>query len=237
MIGIFSKTTDSNFVEAAGLAGLDFIILDREHGPVSENKLHDHVRAARLTDMKAIVRVHELNHNAIGSALDAGADGVQVPNISSLEEAEAAIRAARFYPLGERGVCRFVAGAEFGLKDKAAYFRDSNSKMLILQVEGKKGLDSVEEILKLDGFDVLFIGPYDLSQSLGFPGEVDHPEVKAAIARTAALAKAAGKALGTFTDHPEHISGLAVTGFSFLACSVDVNIFLSACARFKDSVK
>src|SRR6056297_2134561 len=118
MIGIFSKTTDSNFIEAAGLGGLDFIILDKEHGPLNDEIIHHHVRAATLSNLKSIVRVRECNEAEIGAALDSGASGVQVPNISSAAMAQKAIEAARFAPDGLRGVCRFVRDAEFGNKDK-----------------------------------------------------------------------------------------------------------------------
>ena len=94
MIGIFSKTTDSNFVEAAGYAGIDFIILDQEHGPITNETLYNHVRAAKVSDMKSFVSVPVNFPHLIGTALDSGADGVQVPNISSYKEALNAVKAA-----------------------------------------------------------------------------------------------------------------------------------------------
>ena len=187
MLGIFSKTTDSSFIEAIGLSGLDFVIIDQEHGPVQRERLYDHIRAAKAGKIKPIVRVSGNNHNLIGSALDAGALGVQVPNISSAEEAKTAIDAARFYPIGNRGVCRFVSAASYGEKDKAEYFTESNKNLLILQVEGKEGVENLQEILSLKGFDILFIGPYDLSQSLGFPGQISHPKVKKEIMKELGL--------------------------------------------------
>ena len=105
-IGIFSKTLDSAVVEAAGHSGLDFIILDMEHGPSTLPIIHNHVRAARLTSMASIVRVRENSPHMIGAVLDSGADGVQVPNISTADQAREAVKAARFYPTGTRGVCR-----------------------------------------------------------------------------------------------------------------------------------
>jgi 4-hydroxy-2-oxoheptanedioate aldolase len=234
MIGIFSKTTDSSFVEAAGIAGLDFIILDQEHGPISRDKLYDHVRAAKVTGMKSIVRVSELNHNSIGAALDSGADGVQIPNISNATEAKLAIKAARFHPIGMRGVCRFVKDADFGKKDKLEYFDDANKKTLILQVEGVEGISNIEEILSLEGFDILFIGPYDLSQALGVPGQVDHPKVLKVMKDVVLKAQRSNKKLGTFTDNVNMLHLVRDIGFDFIAHSVDVNIFLNACSNIKN---
>ena len=94
--GVFSKTTDSAFVEAAGIAGLDFIILDMEHGPATLETMHHHVRAAKMTKMLSIIRVKGVDVHAIGSALDTGADGVQVPNISTAAQAVEAIKAVLY---------------------------------------------------------------------------------------------------------------------------------------------
>ena len=226
--GIFSKTLDSAFVEAAGLAGLNFIILDTEHGPASPETLHNHVRAARLTAMHPIVRVKGIEAHAIGSALDTGAAGVQVPNINSAEQAREAVQAARFHPVGSRGVCRFVRAANFGDQDKASYFQEANQAVVILQVEGLEGVSNLDAILDVPGFDVLFVGPYDLSQSVGKPGEVDAPEVVALMREIAEKAKAKGVLLGAFCDTPLNAKLLRNEGFSYIAYSVDVNIFLEA---------
>jgi 4-hydroxy-2-oxoheptanedioate aldolase len=236
MLGIFSKTTDSSFIEAIGLSGLDFVIIDQEHGPVQRERLYDHIRAAKAGQIKPIVRVSENNHNLIGSALDAGALGVQVPNISSAEEAKIAIDAARFYPIGNRGVCRFVSAASYGEKDKAKYFTESNKNLLILQVEGKEGVENLQEILSLKGFDILFIGPYDLSQSLGFPGQISHPKVKKEIMKIKDLAKSKNISLGSFADTIETYQFLVNNGFDYIAYSVDINLFINGLKNLKSEL-
>jgi len=236
MLGIFSKTTDSSFIEAIGLSGLDFVIIDQEHGPVQRERLYDHIRAAKAAQIKPIVRVSGNNHNLIGSALDAGALGVQVPNISSAEEAKTAIDAARFYPIGNRGVCRFVSAASYGEKDKAEYFTESNKNLLILQVEGKEGVENLQEILSLKGFDILFIGPYDLSQSLGFPGQISHPKVKKEIMKIKDMAKSKNIRLGSFADTKETYQFLVNNGFDYIAYSVDINLFINGLKNLKSEL-
>jgi len=229
--GLFSKTLDSAFVEAAGLAGLDFIILDTEHGPASLETLHHHVRAARAGGIAAIVRVPGVDASGIGAALDTGADGIQVPNVSTPAQARAAVAAARFHPLGERGVCRFVRAAQFGSIPGEQYFERANEAILVLQVEGRQGVENLDEILAVPGFDVLFVGPYDLSQSVGRPGQVSAPEVLELIARIAARARARGVHLGVFCDTPENARRFRDSGFNYLSYSVDVNVFLEACVQ------
>jgi len=233
-LGIFSKTTDSAFVEAAGLAGLDFIILDTEHGPANWETLHHHVRAASLTRALPVIRVKGADAHSISCALDTGAGGVQVPNVKTPEDAALAVNAARFHPSGNRGVCRYVRAANFGTKDKDAYFRDANEALLILQVEGIEGVKNLDAILNVEGFDVLFIGPYDLSQSAGKPGMIESPEVLALMKEISAKARAKGIVLGAFSDNKTRSAALKREGFSYIAQSVDVNIFASACASLVD---
>lgn len=233
--GIFSKTLDSAFVEAAGRAGLDFIILDTEHGPASWKTIHDHVRAARMTSMAPLVRVRGLDAHAIGAALDSGAEGVQVPNITTADQAAEAVAAARFHPQGRRGVCRFVRAAHYGETEKAAYFEAANTALVVLQVEGTEGVDNIDDILAVPGFDVLFVGPYDLSQSAGRPGEVEAPEVRTLIDRIAAASAAAGKTLGIFCDTPEALTRYRAMGVSYLSYSVDVSLFREALATLVEN--
>lgn len=223
--GIFSKTLDSAIVEAAGHAGLDFIILDTEHGLASWETIQNHIRAATLTKMAPIVRVRGLDSHAIGAALDSGAAGVQVPNITNADQAAEAVTAARFHPLGRRGVCRFVRAARYGDADKTLYFKEANEALLVLQVEGMEGVSNINSILSIPGYDVLFVGPYDLSQSAGCPGEVEAPEVLALIDRVASAASASGKILGIFCDTPSSLERYRSMGIPYLSYSVDISLF------------
>ncbi|MBE0470632.1 MAG: aldolase [Methyloprofundus sp.] len=232
-LGIFSKTTDSNLVEAAGYSGLDFIILDQEHGTVTLETLNNHVRAAKVSNLFPIIRVKGVDAHAIGGALDTGALGVQIPNIATAEQAKAAIQAARFYPKGMRGVCRFVNAAQFGTQPKDQYFEQANQSVVILQVEGVEGIQNLDAILEVQGFDILFIGPYDLSQSIGKPGQVDSSEVLSLMQQIAAKAKAKGILLGAFSDTMTRNQSLKNEGFNYIAYSVDLNIFTSALSAIK----
>ena len=233
-LGVFSKTLDSAFVEATGLAGLDFIVLDTEHGPASLETLHHHVRGARAGGLASIIRVKGSDPHAIGAALDTGAVGVQVPNINTPDQARVAVEGARFHPLGQRGVCRFVRAANFGSEDKREYFRGANEKLLVLQVEGTEGVRNLDAILAEEGFDVLFVGPYDLSQSVGRPGEVDCPEVLELIAQIAEKARVKGIILGAFCDTLESARRLQSMGFHYLTYGVDINLYLEACVRLRE---
>ena len=226
MIGIFSKTIDSNLLEALGYSALDFIIIDQEHGFSNNETLANHIRALKGKHCKSIVRVKELNHQEIGKAFDLDSDGAQK-----------AIDAARFFPIGNRGVCRFVASAEYGTKERKQYFSDANKKLLILQVEGKEGIENINAILKLDGYDILFVGPYDLSQSLGIPGEIESPKVIELCYKVLNEAKKYNKKVGIFADNIALAKKMREVGFEYIAYSVDFNIFINACNTIVEKIK
>lgn len=233
VLGTFSKTTDSSFIESLGIVGFDFVILDMEHGVVSLEKLHDHIRAAKCAGIEVIVRTKDASHHSIGSALDAGADGIQVPSVSSFQEAQSIIESSKFYPLGERGVCRFVRAADYGVKEKCDYFSEANEKLVIVQVEGMEGISQVEQIMTLPAIDIIFIGPYDLSQSLGVPGDVMSELVQSEIKKLIEIAGKNNVVIGCFADTPESMLWLKSLGVKYIAYSVDTNLFIEGCLSVK----
>ncbi len=235
--GPFMKTGDPAFVEIAGLAGFDFVILDMEHGPVSFENLQNLVRAAIISGAVPIVRTSDSSDISIGRALDIGAYGVQVPQISTAREARSVVRAARFYPSGERGVCRFVRAAAYSSMKGEDYFNGANQALVILQLEGRKAIDNLDEILAVEGIDLVFIGPYDLSQSLGFPGQVEHPEVLKEMRYISDRARARGVITGTFTDTPMAANRWRDAGVQYISYSVDTGIFMDACKEVIKSIK
>jgi 4-hydroxy-2-oxoheptanedioate aldolase len=177
VFGPFMKSTDPAFIEIAGYAGFDFVILDMEHGPVSFSDLQNLIRAALLAGIIPIVRTSDLTEASISKPLDLGALGVQIPQVTSASDAQSCVDAARFYPLGKRGVCRFVRAANYSSLPRDEYFGKANSILVIIQIEGKEAILDIENIMEVDGIDIIFIGPYDLSQSLGVPGQINHPVV------------------------------------------------------------
>ncbi len=232
--GPFMKTGDPMFVEAAGLAGFDFVILDTEHGPVDIESQQNNVRAAEARNMVPIIRLKDKAENTIGRALDIGAYGIQVPQISSAEEAKDVVKFAKFYPYGMRGVCRFVRAADYSAQNRYDYFESSKDVIIILQLEGIDAIKNIDEILQVEGVDILFIGPYDLSQSLGLPGQVNNPIVVDAMKEIVAKAKNSGKIIGCFVDAPEDLKMWKNLGLQYLSYSVDVGIFYDACKGITD---
>ncbi len=229
VIGPFMKLTDPAAVEIAGYAGFDFVIIDTEHGPLSIETAQNLIRAAEVAGITPIIRVTENNPTLILRALDIGAQGVEIPQINNKESAIRAIEATKFSPTGNRGVCRFVRAAGYSASDRYKYFEHSNRETIsILHIEGIEGINNLEEILSAKNIDVIFIGPYDLSQSLGVPGQVDHPKVIREMKHIVAISKEAKVVVGTFVDDVGSAKKWIKRGVQYISFSVDVGILYEA---------
>jgi len=237
VIGPFSKTADPAFIEATGFSGMDFIILDLEHGPNSIETVQNLIRAAQVSGVFPIVRVKEDNPSVIGEALDIGAGGIQVPQITCAEDAVEIIRFSKFSPEGMRGVCRFVRAADYSSMNRFNYFKEANESVIILQVEGENAINNIEKIIEVEGIDILFIGPYDLSQSLGVVGQIDHPDVEDKMVEIIKKCYKKNVVVGTFTDTIENVVKWINAGVKYISYSVDVGIYLEACKSIRSKIK
>ena len=226
--GIFSKTCDPAFIEIMGYAGLDYVIIDLEHGPNTIQTAQNLIRAAEIGGIFPIVRVKEGCESIMGEALDIGAGGLQIPKITTKAEAKAVIERVKFQPEGNRGVCRFVRAANYSAKDRFEYFKDANKSIIILQIEGKEGIENIDGILEVPCVDVVFVGPYDLSQSLGLTGQVGHPAVEEKMLEIVQKCKEKNITAGTFADTPENAKKWRQNGVKYISYSVDVGIFHDA---------
>lgn len=230
VIGSFVKITDPAVVEIMGRAGFDFAIIDMEHGPISIQSAQNLIRAAEATDISPIIRVSKNDPVEILRSLDIGTEGVEVPQIRNAEDARIMTSAARYHPRGDRGVCRYVRAAGYSSMDRHEYFRMANERTItIAHLEGIEAVKNLDEIMAVDGVDILFIGPYDLSQSVGVPGEVTHPLVLKQMEEVIAAAGKAKKLVGTFADDVTAAKRWMDAGVMYVAISVDVGIFYDAC--------
>jgi 4-hydroxy-2-oxoheptanedioate aldolase len=238
VFGTFLRFSDPAIVEILGYSGFDFVIIDLEHGSLDIPQAENIVRAAQVAKIVPIIRVRENNSSLIARALDIGAAGVQVPHITSEEDAQDAVTAARFYPEGRRGVCRFARAAYYTHLDKYEYFNKANSEnLIILQIEGVKGIDNLDKILMVKGIDMIFIGPYDLSQSLGLPGDVNNQLVIQKMQEVINMAIDSGVAVGTFVDDVANAIKWTSIGVQYLAYSVDVGMFYQSASLFINQLK
>lgn len=236
-IGPFSKTSDPAFIEILGHAQFDFVILDLEHGPNSVETLQNLIRAAQVSDILPIVRVKENNLSLIGEVLDIGAAGIQIPKVENADQAKMYINQIRFAPNGCRGVCRFVRAANYSMQDRFEYFKDADNTIVIFQIEGQQAISRLDEILRVEGIDLIFIGPYDLSQSIGIPGQIDHPLVIEKMLEIIDLCNRHNVDVGTFVDNMENAERWKRAGVKYLSYSVDTGIFYEASRDLSDKLK
>ena len=221
LTGCFCTMGSTVSVEMAGHAGFDFLVLDIEHGAGDLETLYGQLQVAAGTPAAALVRIAWNEAPRFKRALDAGADGIMVPYVQTPEEAAAAVAAMRYPPAGIRGVASSVRATRFGA-DFAAYSAGADEGLLtVLQIETAAGVDAARQIAAVDGADVLFVGPNDLSFSLGIPRQFDHPDFTDALQRVADGARAAGKAAGILLQTPDQVPPVIERGYTFIALGSD----------------
>jgi 4-hydroxy-2-oxoheptanedioate aldolase len=238
VLGTFAIVDAPIMMDAAAVGGMDFVILDTEHGPLEIKDLDGLIPAARAAGICPVVRVGRNDEWMIGRALDIGAAGVQVPQVNCRADAEAVVRAAKYAPLGERGVSTYTRAGRLNSRG-AQHFSNANAETLVIvHIENLEGVKELDRILEVEGIDVLFLGPYDLSQSMGIPGQTDDPRLLELIADCVQRIRSAGKVAGSFASDAAAARRWLDMGMQYIAISVDASLYAQACGRVvKDLAK
>ncbi|NTF42990.1 HpcH/HpaI aldolase/citrate lyase family protein [Rhizobium rhizogenes] len=226
LIGTFAAIPHPVAIEVTAASGVDFLCIDWEHSQISRERIEDLIRAADVHRVPAMVRVPGHAAEDIAAALDAGAAGVLVPRISTAEQARAAVKATRYPPLGARGVGPGRAAA-YGYRIPD-YLAKANAELLLaIQVETAEGLANIADIASVEGVDLIFIGPGDLSVSIDAMGPAGKEKLDAAIQTIAKTALSAGRAVGIFRPSPDDVGAWSAAGISFFLLASDT-MFLGA---------
>jgi 4-hydroxy-2-oxoheptanedioate aldolase len=222
VVGCLLRYHDASLVEFLGYQGWDFFLFDAEHGTLEPKDCEHLVRAAESRRVTPLVRVTTNQQHIILRFLDTGVQGVQVPMVNSAAEAENVIRAVKFSPRGARGLA-VTRPAQFGqVVPLGEYVQTANTETLVIvQVETVEAVSHVSEIARVDGVDVVFVGPTDLSLSLGVPGQPQHSRVRETAEKIAIEVKQAGKILGAFVSTPESAREWRNRGARYLACGLE----------------
>jgi 2-keto-3-deoxy-L-rhamnonate aldolase RhmA len=225
---------ESVVTEIVGNAGFDWVVLDTEHGMGGRDRLLGQLQALEGTPAVPLVRVGSADPVEIKRVLDLGASGIVVPQVADPVQATAVVRAMRYPPDGDRGISGVTRPTKFALEFDS-YLEVANRNLLcVVQIESRTGLEACEEIARVDGVDVLFVGPLDLSASLGIVGQFDQALFRKAVARIVAAATAAGKAAGTLLAGPHQVAQAIDDGFTFIGIGTDAGVLalgMSAHAR------
>ena len=200
VFGVQIEIAAPELVEASGHLGFDWVFLDAEHGLLTESDVAHLVRAAESAGIVPIVRVPRNEPATILRYLETGALGIVVPQVNSGEEARAAVAAAKYPPVGQRGI-GISRASGFGLRASRDEYRQwANAEMLVIAlVENLRGVENLDAILAVEGLDVIFVGPADLAASLGVPIDFEHPEVRRTVDSILRRTLAAGRVAGVNT--------------------------------------
>jgi len=230
LFGCWLNLGSSIAAETVGMAGFDWVLIDLEHGLGMENDVLHQLQAIEHTPAAALVRVESFERQRFHRILDLGAEGIMCPRINTPQEAQRAADAMRYQPEGVRGVALMIRATNFGA-NSVEYLASSKDTLVgIIQVESEQALNCLDGIAAIDGIDVLFIGPSDLSMALGIFGQLDHPRFIDALKATVAAANKAGKAAGILMRNPQEFKKYHDLGFRFIACGADVG-FIASGAR------
>ena len=202
--GAFFRTPDTSLIELQGYLGWDFLVLDGEHGTLQPRDVEDQCRACELRGITPIARATTNEQSTILRFMDTGAQGALIPFINSADDAERAVQSIKYQPRGKRGLAG-IRAADFGRTGPLGdYVKQANEQTLVIaQIETTEGLANLDAIVQTPDVDVIFIGPNDLANSLGHPGNIPHPDVQSAMDKIAATTLAAGKTLGLMIYNSE----------------------------------
>jgi 4-hydroxy-2-oxoheptanedioate aldolase len=197
--GCFVRTPEPSLIEYVAMLGWDFLVFDAEHGTLQPSEVEDLCRAVEPRGTTPIVRVTTNDPATILRFLDTGVHGVHVPWVNSAAEVERAVQSVKYTPRGIRGLAGSRA-SEWGINEPIGEYvkRANRETLVVIHIETQDAVDAIDDYLAVDGVDVLFIGPTDLSQSLGHPGDLKHPDVLRAMDRVADAVVGSGRTLGLY---------------------------------------
>ncbi|NKQ56107.1 2,4-dihydroxyhept-2-ene-1,7-dioic acid aldolase [Amycolatopsis sp. K13G38] len=229
--GISVNIPDPVVVELVGLAGFDFVFIDLEHSSIGLERLEYLLRTAKASGLATLVRTPGPRSELTARIVDSGADGVLIPQVESVADADYAVQVTRFPPLGRRGIAEASRTMDYGAHRGEDGRLDlvNRTQVLGVMIETAGAVRDIDGILRLPGLDFVFIGPEDLAASMGFPGERGHPDVEAAVRRVIKAVRAAGLRFAMGAGHPAVSitrEELADGGASLVLAGRDSNVLL-----------
>jgi len=212
-------------VDIIASTGLDFVIIDREHGPISFETAQEMAIVCESRGVSPIMRVADIDRSQIQNALDTGMHGVQVPNIDTISNARDVIHFCKYPPIGDRGFSPFTRAGNYSLENATELTKKANDNTaVILNIEGTDAVHNFDDILRVDYADIYFVGLFDLSKALGIPGDVNNPIVIDALSEIISKATKLGRYVGTIATSDESMKKYLNMGVKYLVYLVDCEI-------------
>lgn len=226
--GLWMSSTSSYMAEIGATADYDWCLIDGEHAPNTLQTMLAQLQAVAPYRMHPVIRVAEGTKVNIKQVLEIGAQSILVPMVDTAEQAKYIVKATQYPPVGVRGVGAFVARSSRWARVTDYMENTNNHICLLIQVETKQGIDELDEILKVDGIDGVFIGAADLSASLGHPNHSAHPDVQKAMKTAIEKIVASGKAAGFLAPNPDVAKKVIEWGVTFIAIGIDTMLYTQA---------
>ena len=230
VFGTWSMLASPAVADVIGQAGLDFIVIDMEHGPMTFETAERQIFAAESSGCTPIIRLGEAHEPSILHALEIGAQSLLVSHVSTAAEARRVVSAARYYPEGDRGLSPFTRNHGYSTRDLPAKLQAANDQMFLgVLVEGEEGIRNIPEIAQVEGLDMIYLGVYDMAQSAGVAGDIKHPKVIKVVQESVKKIEHYGLAAGSVASDREYLELLHSSGFRFLSYLVDCAILRDGC--------
>lgn len=236
VLGTWVMMPSALSVDIIASTGVDFVIIDREHGPISFETAQEMAMACESRGVSPIMRVGDIERSFIQNALDIGMHGIQVPNVDTKQNAIDVVKFSKYPPMGDRGFSPFTRAGDYSIHNATTLTKTANKNTaVILNIEGKDAVNNFDEILEVENADIYFVGLFDLSKALGIPGDVSNSMVIDALAEIIKKANKAGKFVGTIATTKEKMTLFLEMGVKYMVYLVDCEILRSGYESVVDS--
>ena len=239
VLGIMiSEVRNPNIAFILAEAGYDYMIIDNEHGSYSSETVANLIAAARGAGISAIVRIPEIRRESIQKPLDAGANGLLIPQVHTVDQAEQVVYFSKYPPLGDRGVGLRRPHSKYAKVNAKDYLKQANADGFIaVQAESRQAVKNADRIAAVQGVDCIFVGPFDLSVSLGIPGEINHPSEIEAIKKVIKACRDNNKVAGILMFDQTLLQNWIKEGVRFATYSSDITLLADAAAKSVKELK
>ncbi len=237
LFGSFLQLPSLEVAEIFSYSGFEFLIIDNEHSVIDATISQNMLRAIDAAGSCALIRVADCTETAIMKALDTGVSAIVCPGITNAQMAREVIWYSKYAPLGMRGACPGVRANRFGEGGISYYNRANQETAVVMLLEGKEAIEGIDEILDIEGIDAVFLGPVDMSMSLGVPGDAEHPKVEKAIRTIVGKAQRKHIATGMLCMNLESTKRWLDAGINIMAYSIDNLIIRDAVSSIARSLQ
>lgn len=238
LIGTWSEVPSAYMTDILVKSGIDFIILDMEHGVIDFNTAFNMILATknRKNECCSFIRVSNIEETNILRALDLGADGIIVPQVRNKSDIEKIVNYSKYYPTGNRGYNPYITAGEYGSRNGKNLNMQNDSTLIGIIVENKECLDCLAEIVSNENIDIIYVGQYDLSVALGIPGDVNNEKVLKAIDDVISISKKYNKTVGCMVHSEEEAVRMIKKGIKFITYQVDSGVIFKSYNNFLEGV-